>query len=96
MRIIADEFNELGPQGPGFEVYDPSCNQTINHKAVLVGLLGDTPARTKFGGFVGHGGHVGCPYCVMNAVPCVGYRLSYWKGYSADVTVNLQKVGRRE
>ena len=61
---------------------------------LLVGLLGDTPARTKFGGFVGHGGHVGCPYCVMNAVSCVGFRQSYWKGFHTPSSVHLQKVGK--
>ena len=89
LRIIADDFKKFGPQGQGFEVYDPSTNSTGCHKALLVELLGDTPARKKFGGFVGHGGHVACPYCVMNANTSVGYLIRYWKGFNAPVRVDV-------
>lgn len=90
LRIIADEFRDFAPDKEGFLVRDSSTNEEIRHRVFLAGLLGDTPARTKFAGLVAHSGKLGCPYCVMNSQKAVGYRISYWKGYSDKVPVDLQ------
>lgn len=89
LRIVADEFKKFGPGSSGMRVLDSATNEEFNHIVVLGGILGDTPARQKFGGFAGHGAHLGCPYCVMNSTPVWGHRIRYWLGFSKPVAVDL-------
>lgn len=76
----------------GFEVYDAGSQTTYNHRVILGGILGDTPARQKVAGLSGHSARLACPYCVCNSTACEGYHISYWTGFSKPVPVIIQQV----
>jgi len=78
-----------GPGTDGFVVTDGATGDRFNHKVVLGGILGDTPARQKFGGLAGHSARLGCPYCLMNSTAVAGYRQPYWLGFSQPVKVDI-------
>mgnify|MGYP003449440870 FL=1 len=83
---------QFGPKSNGFEVVDASTQETLVHRIILGGVLGDTPARQKVAGLTGHSAKMGCPYCVSNATPIAGYSTSYWRGFSQPVAVTIQQV----
>lgn len=89
-KVIADEFKIFGPGTDGMQCQTISpARRTFQHGVLLGGMYGDTPARTKVGNFVGHSADLACVWCVMNSIPCVGYKIKYWKGYSDAVPVTV-------